>query len=390
MGDPTRLDAPLDALRRRRGAKWTTYADDVLPAWVADMDFPVAEPIREAIRDVLEREDLGYPGEPSLRALGTAFAERMSDRFGWEPDPPRVQPVGDLIQALIASVASFTEAGDGVVIQTPIYYPFLQIVEMLGRRLVDNPLALGPDRFEMDLDALRDAIDERTRLVLFCNPHNPTGRVFERRELEGLAELALEHDLVVVSDEIHSDLVYDGRTHIPFASLGPEIAARTVTLNGATKAFNIAGAKCAVVHFGSRQLRRRQTSFFHPRLLGIPNVFGIEATLAAWRDGGEWLEAVVRQLDANRARVTGFVAEELPRIGYRPPEASYLAWLDCGALGLPSRPHGFFLSKAGVALSDGREFSPRGDACVRLNFATTPAVLAQVLERMRAAVESAA
>ena len=385
-----RLEVTLAELRRRRGSKWTAFPPDVLPAWVADMDFPIAEPIKEAILGVLERNDAGYPGEASLKELGSAFATRMSDRFAWEPDPRRVQPVGDLIQAMIASVATLCPAGGGVVIQTPIYPPFLQIVEMLGRHLVDNPLVAGAHRYEMDLDGLREAIDDRTRLILFCNPHNPTGRVFERHELEGLAALVLEHDLIVVSDEVHSDLAHAGGTHIPFASLGPEIASRTVTLTAATKAFNIAGLKCALIHFGSKDLKHRQTSVFHPRLLGIPNVFGIEATLAAWRDGEEWLLEVIEQLSANRSRIAAFLGEHLPRVGFHPPEASYLAWLDCGPLGLPSRPHEFFLSEARIALSDGREFSRRSDPFVRLNFATAPSVLEEILERMGAAVERAA
>ena len=384
-----RLEVTLEELRRRRGSKWTAFAPDLLPAWVADMDFPIAEPIKEAVLGVLERNDAGYPGEASLKELGSAFAKRMSDRFGWEPDARKVQPVGDLIQAMIASVATLCPAGGGVVIQTPIYPPFLQVVEMLGRQLVDNPLVAGADRYEMDLDGLREAIDDRTRLILFCNPHNPTGRVFERHELEELAAMVLEHDLIVVSDEVHSDLAHPGETHIPFASLGPEIASRTVTLTAATKAFNIAGLKCALIHFGSKDLKHRQTSVFHPRLLGIPNVFGIEATLAAWRDGEEWLSAVIEQLGANRTRIAGFLCERLPRVGFHPPEASYLAWLDCGPLGLPSRPHEFFLSEARVALSDGREFSRRSDPFVRLNFATAPSLLEEILERMGAAVESA-
>jgi cystathionine beta-lyase len=384
-----RLEVSLEELRQRQGSKWTAFGPDVLPAWVADMDFPLAEPIKRAIIGVLEREDGGYPSDASLGELGTAFVERMSDRFGWLPDPPRVQPVGDLIQSMIASVATFCPAGQGVVIQTPIYYPFLQIVDMLGRRLVDNPLVLRNDRYEMDLDGLRESIDDETRLVLFCNPHNPTGRVFERAELEGLAELVLERDLIVVSDEIHADLAYEGHTHIPFASLGPEIAARTITLSGATKAFNFAGMKCAVIHFGSKELQKRQTSVFHPRLLGLPNVFGIEATLAAWRDGAEWLEAAVGQLEENSKRVARFKDEHLPRIGFQPPEASFLAWLDCSSLGLPARPYDFFLSEARVALSDGRPFGSRSDECVRLNIATDPSVLDEILERMRAAVAAA-
>jgi len=385
-----RLDAPLEEIRRRRGAKWTAFGEETLPAWVADMDFPIAPCIKDAILDVMEREDAGYVSAATLQALGAAFAARMTGRFGWEPDPTQVLPVGDLIQAMLASVGTFCQPGEGVVIQTPIYPPFLKIVKSLGRRLVANPLVAGADRFEMDLDALRNAIDAGTRLVLFCNPHNPTGRVFERAELEGLAALALEHDLVVVSDEIHSDLVYPGGTHIPFASLGPEIASRTITITGASKAFNIAGLKCALVHFGSAELMARQTRAFPERLLGVPNILGIEATLAAWRAGEEWLDAVLEQLHTNRRVLYDFLAKRLPRVVAHAPEASYLAWLDCGDLGLTPRPYEFFLSEARVALSDGGEFSDRSDRFVRLNFATPPWALQQILERMAASVERAA
>jgi cystathionine beta-lyase len=375
------LDVSLEQLRSRQGAKWTTFGPDVLPAWVADMDFPVAPPIHQAILDTLAREDVGYPGEASLKALTEVFLERMRARFDWQPEPRRVMPVGDLIQALLASVASFTGPGDGVVIQTPIYHPFLTIVSRLGRRLVENRLVSGTGRYEMDIDGLRRAVDENTRLFLFCNPHNPTGRVFDRGELEEIAALVVERDLVVVSDEIHADLVYPGGTHIPLASLGPEIAARTITITSATKAFNIAGLKCAIIHFGSAELRRRQSELFASHLLGTPNILGIEATLAAWRDGDEWLAAVLRQLATNRGVVADFLSRRLPRVGWHPPEASYLAWLDCSALELAARPYDHFLAEARVAFSDGREFSSHSDEFVRLNFATTPDVLGQILER---------
>lgn len=375
------LDISLQQLRSRQGAKWTTFGPDVLPAWVADMDFPIAPPIHQAILDTLAREDVGYPGEASLKALTDVFLDRMSKRFDWQPDPERVMPVGDLIQAMIASVASFSQPGEGVVIQTPIYHPFLKIVSMLGRKLVENRLLPGTGRYEMDSDSLRRAIDENTRLFLFCNPHNPTGRVFERAELEEIAAVVIEHNLVVVSDEIHADLVYPGSTHIPLASLGPEIAARTITITSATKAFNIAGLKCAIIHFGSAELRRQQSKIFASHVLGQPNILGIEATLAAWRDGDEWLAAVLRQLETNRGVVADFLSQRLPLVRSHAPEASYLAWLDCSALGLAARPYEFFLDQAKVAFSDGREFSSHSDDFVRLNFATSPDLLEQILER---------
>jgi len=381
------LDVSLEQLRQRRGTKWTHFGPDVIPTWVADMDFPVAPPIKQALADILERGDIGYPGDASLQALADAFARRMSQRFDWRPDVSRVMPVGNLIQALIASVASFSQPGDGVVIQTPIYYPFLTIVKSLGRRLVENPLVRGPRRYEMDLDHLERVIDDKTRLFLFCNPHNPTGRVFERSELEQIAAIAVANDLIVVSDEIHADLVYPGGGHIPLASLGPEIAARTITLTSATKTFNMAGLKCAIIHFGSPELMRGQTALFNEHVLGTPNIMGIEATLAAWRHGDDWLANTLKQLDTNRTRVAEFLAEHLPAVIFHPPEASYLAWLDCSALELSPRPYKFFLSEAGVAFSDGRQFSEQAQQFVRLNFATAPDVLEQILERSSTAVE---
>lgn len=379
------MSLPLDhvtpqRLRHRKGVKWTTYGEDVLPAWIADMDFDAAPPVKQAIAEALERDDLGYPADARHRVLARAFTERMATRFGWQPDPRLVVPVGNLIQALIAAVGTFSQAGEGIVIQTPIYYPFLRIVESMGRTLVDNPLARGPAGYEPDIDNLRQAIDKNTRMLLFCNPHNPSGRVFTRSELEDIAQLAIEHDLTVVSDEVHADLVYPGSTHIPLASLGPEIAARTITITSATKAFNIAGLKCAVMHFGSRKLMEQQTAFFSPHMLGTPNTLGMEATLAAWQHGDEWLGDLLEQLDSNRQMIDDFLGQHLPQIGYHSPQATYLAWLDCSALQLPCRPHEFFLREAKVAFSDGGEFSSYTGDFVRLNFATSPQILQQILE----------
>jgi cystathionine beta-lyase len=383
------LHITLEQLRTRRSAKWTTFDQDVIPAWVADMDFPVAPPIQQAMLRTIQSGDLGYPGEASAQSLAEAFAKRMHQRYNWQPDPALVMPTGNLIQALIASVASFSQAGDGVVIQTPIYYPFLKIVDALGRRLVESCLIPGQQRYEMDPGGLRQSIDKDTRVFLFCNPHNPTGRVFERHELEEVAAIAVENNLVVVSDEIHADLTYPGHNHIPLASLGPDIAARTITITSATKSFNIAGLKCAVIHFGSPELARQQQSFFNEHVLGSPNILGMDATMAAWRDGDEWLAAALRQLESNRNTVASFVHEHLPQINHYAPEASYLAWLDCSRLGLPARPYDYLLSKARVSFSDGREFSGHCPDFVRLNFATSPDILQEILERTRAAIEQA-
>jgi cystathionine beta-lyase len=379
----------VEQLRARRSTKWNKYGSDVLPAWVADMDFAVPDAVQEAIARLVEHRDYGYGAREGDVSLAAAFVEYMRARFGWSPDPELVLPVSELIQGMFTAVMAFSEPGDGVVLQTPIYPPFLMTVEQTGRRMVENRLIPGAERFEMDVAGLPGLIDDRTRVVMVCNPHNPTGRVFEREELLAVGRVAVERDLLIVADEIHADLVYPPRQHVPMAMLGPEIAARTITLTSATKSFNIPGLRCALMYFGSMDLRERFRARFPDRSMGQVGVVGVDATVAAWRHGGEWLEGVLGRLGANRERLTAFLASELPEVGYRKPEGTYLAWLDCNALGLPEPPFQFFLERARVGLSDGAEFGTAGRGCVRLNFATAPEILDQVLERMAGAVGAA-
>jgi cystathionine beta-lyase len=247
----------------------------------------------------------------------------------------------------------------------------------------------GPDGWRFDLPRLADQLAAtRCRTLLLVNPQNPTGRVFSRAELTGLAELVVERDLMVICDEVHADLSYPPHQHIPLASLAPEVAARTVTITSATKAFNLAGIRCALAHIGPERLRTALDA--QPNdLFGSLNVLGVEATLAAWRDGDEWLDAVRAHLRANRDLLTGLLARRLPLIRFRPPQATYLAWLDCRELGLAVEPTKFFQDRARVRLSPGPAFGPGGDGFVRLNFATSAAILTEIVERMASAVEDA-
>jgi cystathionine beta-lyase len=381
---------PIETLRRRRGIKWHRYPDDVLPAWVADMDFTVPEPVQRAILGVVEQSDYGYPGRAHGEGVEAAFADRMHDRFGWRPDPALILPVADLIQAIVAAITAFSAPGDGVVVQTPIYPPFLGSIESTGRRPMLNPLVDDGSRLVVDEDGLRRAVDKRTRVLLLCNPHNPSGRVLEREELEAIGRVAVEHGMVVVSDEIHCDLVYPGRRHLPLAALGGEVGARTVTINSATKGFNIAGLRCGVMHFGSEALRARFRLAIPDRLLGAVNVVGVDATAAAWRHGQRWLDQVMVRLQANRDRVAAWAARETPAVRHHPPEATYLGWLDFRGLSLPcASPHEFFLERARVGLSAGADFGPGAETCVRLNFATSPEILEEILARMAAAIRRA-
>lgn len=378
------FELTVDELRSRQGIKWSRYPASVLPAWVADMDFKVAEPVQAAVSRLVEHQDYGYGHRTGENSLAATFARRMQERFSWSIEVEQVQPVTELIQAMFASLMVFSEPGDGVVVQNAIYPPFLMSIEKTGRRAIFNPPIQQAGRYQLDIDGLAAAIDARTRMLLFCNPHNPLGRVFDREELTAIGQLAIEHNLIIVSDEIHADLVYDGRRHIPIASLSPEIAARTITLTSATKGFNIAGLRCALMHFGSAALQERFRSMIPDYLLGQCSVAGIDATVAAWRDGQPWLDAVLVRLQANRDRLTAFLADQLPEIGYLAPEGTYLAWLDCQRLGL-EHPYQFFLDH-GLGFGDGAMFGPNANQCIRLNFATSAPILEEILFRTAAAV----
>jgi cystathionine beta-lyase len=382
-----RLDGLSEAvLRQRTGEKWHEYPPDVLALWVADMDYPVAEPIRRRLQRALDVGDTGYPLHPKPTRLPELFAERAAERYGWQVEPRRVELVTEVVQGMYVAITQFSEPGDGVIVQTPIYPPFLSAVRNLGRTLRENPLRETERGFEVDVESLR-AQAAGARILLLCNPHNPTGRVLRREELEAIARIAIEHDLVVVADEIHADLVYRGAKHVPFASLSPEAEARTITLTAGSKAFNIAGLRCGLAIFGSDALRRRFLGF-ERHLRGGLGGLGILALEAAWRHGGPWLAEVLAYLEANRDFVAEFVRAELPGARHFAPEGTYLAWLDCRALELPPSPHRFFLERAKVGLSDGPTFGPPGRGFVRLNFATSRALLTRALEQMAKALKS--
>ena len=375
----------LAALWARPGAKWSRYGPDVLPLWVADMDLPVAAPVRAALERVLDAGDLGYPDWIGGNPLAEVFAGRMQTRFGWAVDVERVVTLTDVVQGIEVMVHLMTEPGDGVLVQTPVYPPFLGAVTNQGRRLVESPLVATGSRWVVDEDHLRAVVAaERPRLMLLCHPHNPTGRLFGDDELGLIADLAAEFDMVVVSDEIHADLVYGDAKFIPFASVSENAAARTVTMTSATKAFNLASIRTAVAHLGS-DAARAAWQRLPSHLLGSVNLLGVEATIAAWTSGDEWLTAVVGQLDEHRHLLARLLTEHLPAVGYHVPEATYLAWLDCRALGLGDDPAAHFLDEAGVALNQGPRFGAPGNGFARLNFACATAVLEEAVRRMAGA-----
>jgi cysteine-S-conjugate beta-lyase len=370
----------------RPGEKWQKV-DGRLASWVADMDFPIAPAIIERLHRRIS-VDVGYPtwDDVSRSPLPERFAGRMVDRFGWSPDPERIHELADVLQGVALAVHHLTAPGDGVILHVPAYPPFLELIQETGRSLVDVPAVPTADGFVWNYDELDTRLaaagqrSGRARLWILCHPQNPTGRVFERAELEVIAELATKHGLVVVSDEIHAELVHPGHDHIPFAALGPEVAARTITVTSGSKAFNLAGLRWAVLHAGLERFHSMITGL-PAHYLGTPNLLAVEATDAAWTEGDDWLAAVRRVLDENRRRLGTLLAEHLPGVVYRLPEATYLAWLDCRALGLGDDPAATFRER-GVELATGHRFGAVGAGFVRLNLATSPVVLEAIVTTM--------
>lgn len=375
-----------ERLRSGYGVKWGSLPPGTIGAWVADMDLGVPPAVKQALTETTEREDFGYPfwrdGDPVVET----FARRMTRRFGWTPTAGHTRIFTDLIQVLQVVVEHATEPGDAIALHVPNYPPFLAAIARSGRRAVPIPMRLGVEGWGFDTDGLADHLRAANcRLLLVVNPHNPTGRVFTRAELEPLAQIAEDLDLTVLSDEVHADVTYPPAAHIPFASLSDDAANRTITATSATKAFNIAGLRLAVAHVGSPQVRaaldRMPLDYF-----GQPSIVSRVATVAAWADSDDWLTELLGVLARNRDLITTWAHDVLGVTGYRAPEATYLAWLDLrGLLDHPS-PARHLERIARVKLSEGAEFSETTDvdtaSFVRINFATDTPTLTDILRRV--------
>jgi cystathionine beta-lyase len=379
----------FDTVLDRRGTgclKWDLPArklgaPEALPMWVADMDFAAPPAVIEALSCRVAHGAFGYASFPE--SVREAAAGWMKSRFGWEVGTDWISIAPGVVPSLYACVRALTRPGDGVIIQTPVYPPFFSAVEATGRRLVRNPLRFDGVRFTMDLDDLERRIDERTRTLILCSPHNPVGRVWTEAELRDLSRLCLEKNVVVVSDEIHGDLVFRGHRHIPLATLGPEIADRTITLAAPSKTFNIAGLAASLSIASNRGFRESFRQEFALTGWELPNVFGLVAMEAAYRGGGPWLDALLVYLEAGADLLSRGFAERLQPLRFYKPEGTYLALVDGRGLGLqPAAWNEFLLRKAGLFLNDGSMFGPETVGFARLNFACPHSVLAEALERV--------
>jgi cysteine-S-conjugate beta-lyase len=375
-------DLDLDRLRRRHSEKWRAHPPDVLPAFIAEMDYDLAEPLLAALRGAIDLSDCGYATPVEV---GETFARFAAARHGWTVDPGRVHLVPDVMAGVDVILRLATEPGDGVVINTPVYPPFFEHITGGHRRVVEIPLLRVDGRHELDFAGLEAAFAAGARSYLLCNPHNPTGRVFSAADLDRIASLAEQYGVLVLSDEIHASLTLPGARHTPFVSLGGAAAEQGVTLASASKAFNIAGLKGAVAVAGSASRQHLLARLPSSCQYGA-GLFGVLASLAAWSSGDEWLDALLAQLDHARAEFGRLLRQRLPEAGYVPPEASYLAWVDCSRLGLGPEPAKVFLDRGRVALGRGLNFGPPGDGYVRVTIGTSSALLAEIVDRMAAAV----
>jgi cystathionine beta-lyase len=315
------------------------------------------------------------------------IVDRLRKRYGWSVSAESIVHLPGVIPGFNLACRALASPGDGLLLQTPMYPPILRAPLNCGLARQEAPLGREADgRYVVDLDAFRSAIDDRTRIFLLCNPHNPVGRVWDRADLERMAEICLEKNLAIVADEIHCDLVYPGRRHVPIAALAPEIEQRTITLMAPSKTFNLPGLKSSIAIIPNAELRAKLVAQ-QLDLVRAVNVLGYVATLAAYRDGQPWLDDLLRYLEANRDHVTEYVSDRLPGITMSKPDGTYLAWLDCRAAKLPNDdPYTFFLEKAKVALNDGTAFGAGGQGFARLNFACPRSLLDEGLDRMRRAL----
>ncbi len=366
--------------------KWHWYGEEALPLWVADMDFVSPEPVVRALRERVEHGIFGYPQEP--KELRGVIVDWVARRYGWQVQPEWLVFTPGVVVGFNLACHAVTSPDDGVLIQTPVYPPFFEVPKNVRLELHRMELTRETDgSYTIDFDAFESAITDRTRVFLLCNPHNPVGRVFTRSELEHMADLCLRHNLVICSDEIHCDLIYSGYRHVPIASLASEIAERTITLMAPSKTFNIAGLGCSLAIIPNRELRQ-QFKAAHAGLVPHVNLMGYVATLAAYRDGQEWLDELMCYLEGNRDFLFDYVRTQLPGVHMGRPEGTYLAWLDCRKAGILGKPFDLFLKHAQVALGEGEAFGQGGEGFVRLNFGCPRSLLAEALERMKVALAS--
>lgn len=381
-----RMDAiTLDTLRRRGSVKWTVPGPDGFGAFIAEMDFGAAPAIVDALASLAADANFGYLSEPLAADLADACATWQREHYGWDVPPDSVHPLPDVIKGLEVAMAHFSRPGAPVILPTPAYMPFLLVPKFLGREIIQVPMNDDDGFFTLDLDGIDAAYREGGDLIIFCNPYNPLGRVFGRAEMAGLTEIVDRHGGRVFADEIHAPVVYPGTAHVPYASTSQTAAGHTITATSASKGWNLPGLKCAQIILSNDADRDvwERVGMWASHGASTP---GVVANIAAFRHGADWLADVLDYLDGNRTLLAELVDKHLPGVRYRPPDGTYLAWLDFRDADLGQSPGEFMTQQAKVFVVDGPECGEGGAGSLRFNFATPRPVLTEMIERMGAAV----
>jgi len=372
-------------LREIGSLKWSVFPE-AIGAFVAEMDFPPAPAIARAMKDAIDDGLTGYLPAAVRTRMTEATVRWQRDRYGWDVPAERIRPVPDVLTALRATIDFFTTPGSKIVLPTPAYMPFLTIPAMHDREIIEVPMLVEDGRHVYDLDGIDRAFADGGGLLILCNPYNPLGRVFERAELEAVAEVVARHGARVFSDEIHAPLVFAPHRHVPYASISAVTAGHTITAASASKAFNLPGLKAAQVILTNdadvETWARPEVAWAEH---GTANL-GVIAATAAFDDGRDWLDGTLDYLDGNRRLLGELLAEHIPGMGYRPPEGTYIAWLDARALGIEGAPAEFFREHAGVAMTDGIACGAPGEGYLRFILATPRPVIEQAVRQMAVAL----
>lgn len=362
---------------------------DILPLWVADMDFAAPSAVRQALADRAAHGIFGY-SDAADDSYFNALSRWYSERFGWQTRPEWLIKTPGVVFALCAAIRALTREGDAVLIQPPVYYPFSESILENNRRLVTNQLVYADGRYSVDLaDFERQIVTHGVKLFILCSPHNPVGRVWTAAELTAMGDICVKHGVYVVSDEIHADFVYPGHRHLVFANLKPAFADISVTCTAPSKTFNLAGLQISNIFVPNADLRRRLRKAINRVGYSQPNVMGLIACRAAYAQGAEWLDALKTYLSGNLAFVRHFLAEHLPQVRLVEPEGTYLIWLDCSTLGLTDRAlDDLMVRQAGLWLDGGTMFGTGGESFQRINIACRRETLQDAMQRLKKAVDA--
>ena len=376
---------PLSLLRQRSSEKWTTHPADVLPMFVAEMDFPLAPAIKETLAHAVEIGDTGYIF-PEDRATAKAFSSFASDSWGWSPSPERIAYTTDVSVVIVESLRRLIAPGDGVIIMPPIYPPFFDLVPEAGGTVVEVPLLDDGTSYSMDLNGIEAALAAGARAVLLCNPHNPVGLVHSRDTLEELSRIVARHGAVVVSDEIHAPLTHHGQTFTPYLTVSEEAREHGIAAESGSKAFNLAGLKCAMFVAESDRMTQLIDSL-PEEVLFRAGLWGLLAARAGFEESRDWLDSTITTVESNFELLGAQLAQKLPQVHLRTPQATYLAWLDMSELGWGEDPAAHALTHARVALSNGPSFGRPGRGYARMNLACAPETVVEAVDRLAQAAQ---